>query len=56
MQTMWLETALSTYSLRLLANRKLEGEERNKIGGERVGGIKRLSGLFLVIASKLAMY
>lgn len=53
MQTMWLGTALSTYSLRLLANRKLEGEERNKMGGER---IKRLSGLFLVIASQLAMY
>lgn len=28
MQTMWIETALSTYSLRLIANRKLEGEEK----------------------------
>lgn len=40
MQTRWLGTALSTYSLRLLANRKLEGEERNKIGGERGGNKK----------------
>lgn len=51
MQTMWIETALSTYSLRLLENRKLEGEERKKKLGK-----KRLSGLFLVIASKPAVY
>lgn len=35
MQTMWIETALSTDSLRLLANRKLDGDERNKRGEKK---------------------
>lgn len=41
MPTMWIETALSTHSLRLLANRKFEGAERNKREKRKKGKIMK---------------